>query len=1112
MPTPRRTPPLSSFEQQHLPNDSPTDEPLEKTLFRMRANLAPKKKKSKKEKGGGGGGATGGSPPAADPADPVVALFADARDGAPALDPSTRNLAAWAAASLLIVGGERFAVRVNPPSIAGLAALPSSSAAAGGGGGGGSGGGGGNGTAAATALSNCRPPMVGYPLLPVHELHFADVDCCSWRWLRRRVAGGGGGGGGGGGSKGEREGPAEATAAAAGEGTWADTGATDVCYTPTEADLGCVLRVECVPARRRAGAAARAARAAAGGELAPAGGQADEEAGEEGASAAVDHGEPGYAETSTPVVAGPVLPAHVLRALAPPAAAAAALSSSSSSAPAPGTASPPPPSPPSSSFRVLSYNILANQYAANAYARDVLFGYCPPRFLAAEYRRQLVLAELRAHGADVCCLQECDASAFSDYYLPHLRRLGYEGRYTSKLGRVREGSATFWRASKFSLGAARDVDLRRAFGAEWGQGAPAATAAGAAAAKGQGNGALAQFAPLIDASPALAEALQKVTTIAQVTLLLPVGGGGGGAGQGGGGQEEDGGDGEVRPPAPRPLLVSNTHLFFHPYAPHIRTMHTAAILGEAAAALSDWEAGVAGRGQAGGGGGGERGAAEDGEDAAAAARRLARGLSDMGRAALLFVGDLNSDLNDGVPGVVELLTTGALPRDHWDWRCGAAFRWGKGEDEYGGETAVDADADGGGGVADPPAAVDAGCGGSAGGAPAADTPAAGQPSAAAAPAAADQAAATGLPSVVGVAVSVPFAPLRSADGLRTPYTNFTSGYRALLDYVWHDPADLRVRRVLPAPPEALLASFIPSESFPSDHLAIVFDFEWAAAAGEAATVADNDGGGGQEREEPRPAGEDGGGAGCVVLPVAARGARLAAARRLARGGVVALPTDTLYGLAADACSAEAVGALKAVKGRDASASPLAVAVAEVADVSAVAHTQGLPEGLLEALLPGPVTVLLRPRRNEEEEEGGAAAALALGALGATGLIGARVPNCEFTRGVCRALAREKDAAAPGSPPAVGALALTSANASGAALQPLRAGDFRELWPRLAAVFDGGPVATPSAEGSTVVDLSRVAGGGNGEARIVRAGVAGQNVALLLRERFGLRVVTRDDKR
>jgi 2',5'-phosphodiesterase len=931
----------------------------------MRANAAPKQKKNKKAKGGFGGSGGGGasataaapSPDGENAAAPTVALFADAASAASPIDPSTRNLAAWAAASLLVVGGERFAVRINPPSVGGLAALGGGASATSAGG---------NGTAPATALSNCRPPMVGYPLLPAHELRFADPDCCSWRWLRRRVA----------------------AAEDKDNADWEETGASDACYTPTEADLGCLLRVECIPARRHAGQAANAAREAAG--LAPA--AAENDAAD---NAAVEHGEPGFAETTSPVARGPSLPAHTLRALAP--------STSSTS---------------TSTFRVMSYNILANQYASNSYARTVLFGYCPPQFLAVEYRRQLVLAEIKAHAPDALLLQEVDSSAFFDYYLPHLRRLGYEGRYTNKLGRVREGSATFWRTARFRLAGERDVDLRRAF-ERVGE---------------EEDGPHAQFAPLVRASPALAEALQKVTTIAQVTLLLPA-------------AEQDAGEGDA---AARPLLVANTHLFFHPFAPHIRTMHTAAILEEAASALRDWEQGVAGRGQAV-----EEKEGEE-EASAAAATALASELARRPPAAFLYGGDLNSDLNDGVPGVVELLQTGRLSRDHWDWRCGASFRWGKGEEEYADEPSSE-------GAAAKAAAA----------------------AAAAKPAPDGNAVAdANLPSVVGVDVSVPFGPLRSADGLRTPYTNYTSGYKALLDYIWLDPKELHVRRVLPAPPERLLQGFIPSESFPSDHLAVVFDLDWVVPDGE---------------------GESSGKAGdFVTLPVAAAGAVAAAAARLAKGGVIALPTDTLYGLAADARDPAAVAALKAVKGRDAEASPLAVAVADVEDVSRVAETGALPEGLLEALLPGPVTVLLPPRTTSND---GAAIPLALEALGASKLIGVRVPNCEWTRAACRALAVAGGVGGQSGAPAAAALALTSANLSGDP-SPLRATDFRALWPKLAAVFDGGPVAAASAAGSTVVDLSKA-----GEARIVRAGVAADNVARLLSaERFGPLKVVSDAER
>jgi 2',5'-phosphodiesterase len=113
----------------------------------------------------------------------------------------------------------------------------------------------------------------------------------------------------------------------------------------------------------------------------------------------------------------------------------------------------------------------------------------------------------------------------------------------------------------------------------------------------------AQFERMLEDSPHLAEALQKVTTIAQISLLVPV------AGAEGPQPAQLAGTGSPQPAAAAaadavlrlcpPLVVVNTHLFFHPYAPHIRSMHTAAMLEEAAAASEvRWEpGGEGGRGR-----------------------------------------------------------------------------------------------------------------------------------------------------------------------------------------------------------------------------------------------------------------------------------------------------------------------------------------------------------------------------------------------------------------------------------------------------------------------------------------------------------------------------------
>lgn len=133
---------------------------------------------------------------------------------------------------------------------------------------------------------------------------------------------------------------------------------------------------------------------------------------------------------------------------------------------------------------------------------------------------------------------------------------------------------------------------------------------------------LSHFQPLLDASPGLREALLRVTTIAQALLVVP--------------RETDDLSGAA------PLILVNTHLFFHGNAPHIRNMHVAALLAEAAAI----------------------------------AENLPEGSE---RPPVIFCGDLNSDLNDGVPGVVAMLQNGRLPADYWDWAYGADFDFGQGK-------------------------------------------------------------------------------------------------------------------------------------------------------------------------------------------------------------------------------------------------------------------------------------------------------------------------------------------------------------------------------------------------------------------------------------------------
>lgn len=74
-------------------------------------------------------------------------------------------------------------------------------------------------------------------------------------------------------------------------------------------------------------------------------------------------------------------------------------------------------------------------------------------------------------------------------------------------------------------------------------------------------------------------------------------------------------------------------------------------------------------------------------------------------------------------------------------------------------------------------------------------------------------------AVNGIPLSIPYK-LRSADDLRSPFTNYVRGYSGLLDYIWYEPQRMKVERAIPLPSLEEVKAFIPSERFPSDHLSV----------------------------------------------------------------------------------------------------------------------------------------------------------------------------------------------------------------------------------------------------------------------------------------------------
>ncbi|RQG94423.1 L-threonylcarbamoyladenylate synthase [Natrarchaeobius chitinivorans] len=168
-----------------------------------------------------------------------------------------------------------------------------------------------------------------------------------------------------------------------------------------------------------------------------------------------------------------------------------------------------------------------------------------------------------------------------------------------------------------------------------------------------------------------------------------------------------------------------------------------------------------------------------------------------------------------------------------------------------------------------------------------------------------------------------------------------------------------------------------------------------------------------------------------------------AATAIREGGLVVYPTETVYGLGADALEADAVERVFAVKGRD-RAKPISLAVPRFGAALEAGYVDATDRerAFADAFLPGPVTLLCKRREVVPDV-----------LTAARDRVGIRVPDCE------PALALLERADRP--------ITATSANRSGEP-SARRVAEVTESVRDAAVVLDGGE--TPGTE-STVVDLS-----------------------------------------
>ncbi|MDR0960700.1 MAG: threonylcarbamoyl-AMP synthase [Propionibacteriaceae bacterium] len=192
----------------------------------------------------------------------------------------------------------------------------------------------------------------------------------------------------------------------------------------------------------------------------------------------------------------------------------------------------------------------------------------------------------------------------------------------------------------------------------------------------------------------------------------------------------------------------------------------------------------------------------------------------------------------------------------------------------------------------------------------------------------------------------------------------------------------------------------------------------------------------------------------TMFPLSDPEAAAACADALAAGESIVIPTDTVYGIAADATNPAAVDRLQALKGRDAATPPpLLIADAEV--LPRIVET--IPSGaaaVAEALWPGALTLIVDAQAGSPYYVGFGVATVAV-----------RVPDHPQVRALLRRL---------------GVLAVSSANRHGEPPATTVDEAIAAFGDEVAVYLDGGP--TPGAVPSTVVDFSQGTSG-----RVLRAG-------------------------
>jgi mRNA deadenylase 3'-5' endonuclease subunit Ccr4 len=195
--------------------------------------------------------------------------------------------------------------------------------------------------------------------------------------------------------------------------------------------------------------------------------------------------------------------------------------------------------------RVMSYNILAEQNANSMSDGHPFFPWVTAEILNRARRMPLILHELLSYNADVICLQEVDEIVYDTLFRPCMQCFNYQGYYSGKTSEgTREGCAVFFSLSKFQE--AHEQNLRTF------EISALITSVLPSLQEGDWKKTAQPVVDLLSRRPDLRSLVdEKLGHILQVVHL----------------RDRQG----------NPLLVGNTHLFYHPDAAHIRALQCFAV-------------------------------------------------------------------------------------------------------------------------------------------------------------------------------------------------------------------------------------------------------------------------------------------------------------------------------------------------------------------------------------------------------------------------------------------------------------------------------------------------------------------------------------------------------